>query len=102
MLYLPVVGPLDPASGSDPELFARLARLDDEGRTDEAAALIPDAIVDRFAFAGTPHQVAVQAIELLEAGAQRVEFGPPHGLDEHVGVRLLADRVAPLVLGRRA
>jgi 5,10-methylenetetrahydromethanopterin reductase len=98
LLYLPVVGPLDPTSSVDPELFARLAALADEGRADEAAALIPDAIVDRFAFAGTPKQVAAHAIELLGAGARRVDFGPPHGIDERTGVRLLAERVAPLVL----
>jgi 5,10-methylenetetrahydromethanopterin reductase len=99
VLYLPVVGPLDPTSGIEPELFARLGTLADAGRSEEAAALISDAVVDRFAFAGTPRQVAAQARELLEAGARRVEFGPPHGLDEHVGVRLLAEQVAPLVLG---
>jgi 5,10-methylenetetrahydromethanopterin reductase len=101
LLYLPVVGPLDPASGVDPELFARLAALAEHGREDEAAALIPNAIVDRFAFAGTPQQVAAQTIGLLDAGARRVEFGPPHGIDERTGVRLLAERVAPLVLGRQ-
>jgi 5,10-methylenetetrahydromethanopterin reductase len=97
LLYLPVVGPLDPTSGSDPELFTRLAELSDAGREDEAAALIPDEVVDRFAFAGTPEQVAAQARELFDAGARRVEFGPPHGLDGRTGVRLLAERVAPLV-----
>jgi 5,10-methylenetetrahydromethanopterin reductase len=96
LLYLPVVGPLDPTSGIDPELFARLAGLSDAGRVDEAAALIPDGVVDRFAFAGTPEQVAAQARELFDAGARRVEFGPPHGLDDRTGVRLLAERVAPL------
>ncbi|HEY1480660.1 MAG TPA: LLM class flavin-dependent oxidoreductase [Gaiellales bacterium] len=98
LLYLPVVGPLDPTSGIDPELFARLDELTEEGRRDEAAALIPDAVVDRFSFAGTPRQVAAQARELLDAGARRVEFGPPHGLDERAGVRLLAEQVAPSVL----
>jgi 5,10-methylenetetrahydromethanopterin reductase len=97
LLYLPVVGPLDPTSSVDPELFGRLAELHEQGRIDEAAALIPDEVVDRFAFAGTPEQVAGQARELLDAGARRVEFGPPHGLGERVGVRLLAERVAPLV-----
>jgi 5,10-methylenetetrahydromethanopterin reductase len=96
-LYLPVVGPLDPTAGVDPELFARLGSLEREGRLDEAAALIPDAVVDRFAFAGTPEQVAAHAREVLGAGALRVEFGPPHGLDTAVGVRLLAERVSPLV-----
>jgi 5,10-methylenetetrahydromethanopterin reductase len=102
LLYLPVVGALDPTSEIDPELYARLAQLSDAGRCADAAALIPDEVVDRFAFAGTPQQVAAQAIDLLDAGALRVEFGPPHGLDERVGVRLLAERVAPLVLGRSA
>ena len=97
LLYLPVVGPLDPTSDIDPELFARLAALSEAGRADEAAAQIPDAVVRRFSFAGTPAEVAAQARELLDAGARRVEFGPPHGLDARVGVRLLAGRVAPLV-----
>jgi 5,10-methylenetetrahydromethanopterin reductase len=97
VLYLPVVGPLDPTIDVDPELFLRLQTLADDGRTDEAAALIPEAIVDRFAFAGTPEQIAAQVRELHDAGAGRVEFGPPHGLDTAAGVRLLAERVAPLV-----
>jgi 5,10-methylenetetrahydromethanopterin reductase len=97
LLYLPVVGPLDPTSGIDPELFDRLAVLSEAGRVDEAAAQIPDAVLDRFSFAGTPAQVAGQAREVLDAGARRVEFGPPHGLDARAGVRLLAERVAPLV-----
>ena len=98
LLYLPVVGALDPTTSIDPELFSRLAELCGAGCVPEAAALIPDAIVDRFSLAGTPRQVAAHARELLDAGARRVEFGPPHGLDERAGVRLLAERVAPLVL----
>jgi 5,10-methylenetetrahydromethanopterin reductase len=98
LLYLPVVGALDPTASIDPELALRLAELCGAGRVAEASALIPDAIVDRFSLAGTPRQVATHARELLDAGARRVEFGPPHGLDERAGVRLLAERVAPLVL----
>jgi 5,10-methylenetetrahydromethanopterin reductase len=99
LLYLPVVGPLDPTSAIDADLLLRLEELVRRGRADEAAALIPDAIVDRFSLAGTPREVAAHARELLDAGAARVEFGPPHGLDERTGVRLLAERVAPLVFG---
>ena len=97
LLYLPVVGALDPTCELDPELVARLAAHCAAGRMDEAAAQLPAAVVDRFAFTGTPSEVAERARELLEAGAQRVEFGPPHGLDPHGGVRLLAERVAPVV-----
>jgi 5,10-methylenetetrahydromethanopterin reductase len=97
LLYLPVVGALDPTASIDPELSLRLAELCGSGLVAEASALLPDAIVDRFSLAGTPRQVAAHARELLDAGARRVEFGPPHGLDERAGVRLLAERVAPLV-----
>jgi 5,10-methylenetetrahydromethanopterin reductase len=100
LLYLPVVGPLDPAGGVDADLLARLAELSADGRDDDAAALIPDAIVDRFSFAGTPKAVAEHVRDVLDAGARRVEFGPPYGLDEHAGVRVLAERVVPLAMAR--
>jgi 5,10-methylenetetrahydromethanopterin reductase len=98
LLYLPVVARLDPSASLDAELVARLEALSASGRDADAAALIPDAIVDRFSFAGTPAEVAAQVRDVLDAGARRVEFGPPHGLDERVGVRLLGERVAPLVM----
>jgi 5,10-methylenetetrahydromethanopterin reductase len=41
--------------------------------------------------------VAAQALELYAAGAERVEFGTPHGLDEAAGVRLLGETVLPLL-----
>ena len=69
------------------------------GRADEAAEQIPGAVVRRFSFAGTPAEVAAQAREVLDAGARRVEFGPPHGLDARVGVRLLAGRVGTAASG---
>jgi 5,10-methylenetetrahydromethanopterin reductase len=76
-MYLDVVGPLDPIApvpvGTD----------------------IPDDVLDRFAMAGTPDQVAEQARALFEAGARRVEFGSPHGVTEEEGIRLLGERVLP-------
>jgi 5,10-methylenetetrahydromethanopterin reductase len=46
--------------------------------------------LEKFAFAGTPAEVARHARELLDAGAHRIEFGSPQGrLD------LLCDRVLP-------
>jgi 5,10-methylenetetrahydromethanopterin reductase len=47
------------------------------------------------ALAGTPEQVAAQAAELIEAGADRVEFGTPHGISKAEGLRLLGERVLP-------
>jgi len=55
------------------------------------------APVDRFTLAGTPEEVAERASELFRAGATRVEFGPPQGLSCESGVRLLCQRVLPLL-----
>jgi 5,10-methylenetetrahydromethanopterin reductase len=73
-LYLPVVGQLDPTV-SKPEL-------------------------DQFAFAGDPSRIAEHAEALFEAGADRIEFGTPHGVDERRGVELLGERVLPALAQR--
>ncbi|HMO59371.1 MAG TPA: hypothetical protein PKC19_18605, partial [Roseiflexaceae bacterium] len=70
-------------------------------RYDFAAAArdISDELLQLVGFAGTPHEVAAQAMALIEAGATRVEFGTPHGLSEHEGLRLLGEQVLPLLRG---
>ncbi len=99
-LYLPVVARLDPTLRLDPELLARLdaaaARFDYAA----AAALIDDALLARFAFAGAPDHIVEQTLALFAAGAQRVEYGTPHGLTPATGLQLLGSRVLPAV--RRA
>ena len=77
-LYLPIVAHRDPTL---------------ELRKGDAPPL------ERFVIAGTPEEVAHQARGLFEAGASRVEFGTPQGLDTMHGVELLADRVLPLLRG---
>jgi 5,10-methylenetetrahydromethanopterin reductase len=94
-LYLPVVAPLDATLSIDPELLERLGRLAAEGRYDEAAASVSDELLDLFAFAGSPARITEHAERLFAAGAQRVEFGTPHGLDERRGVELLGQAVLP-------
>jgi 5,10-methylenetetrahydromethanopterin reductase len=56
---------------------------------------ISDELLDRFAFAGTPKEVARHVRELFDAGASRVEFGAPFGLDVAAGLELLAREVLP-------
>jgi 5,10-methylenetetrahydromethanopterin reductase len=77
-LYLPVVAGHDPTVDVD---------LD--------APEISDEVLDLFAFAGSPERIAEHAEALFAAGADRVEFGTPHGIDERRGVELLATRVLP-------
>lgn len=99
-LYLPVVAELDPSLNLDPDLIARIRAAADRYAYDEAAALISDDLLRRFAFAGTPDQVAEHAADVLAGGAGRVEFGTPHGLTPESGLRLLGERVLP-TLGLR-
>ena len=86
-LYLPVVGGLDPTVEIDPNM------AQDE---------IPDDVLDLFSFAGEPAQIVEHAERLFEAGADRVEFGTPHGIDERAGVELLGSQVVPALRRARA
>jgi 5,10-methylenetetrahydromethanopterin reductase len=95
--YFEVVAAMDPTANLEPELIGRISDLVRAGRLDDAGALISDDVLRCFAFAGTPDEVADHASELYEAGATRVEFNSPHGLDEPGGLRLLGERVLPLL-----
>jgi 5,10-methylenetetrahydromethanopterin reductase len=77
-LYLPVVAGHDPTVDVD---------LD--------APEISDEVLDLFAFAGSPERISAHAEALFAAGADRVEFGTPHGIDERRGVELLGAQVVP-------
>ncbi len=95
-LYLPVVAPLDPTVTVEPELIERLKRHADRSEFEEGARLVSDDLLDRFAFAGSAHDITAHAERLFAAGAQRVEFGTPHGLHQpDTGIRLLGEKVIP-------
>ena len=94
-LYFPVIAALDPTLAVPEGLGDEVRRLVDEGDSEGAGRLLPDELLAKLAFAGTPEDVARQAQALYEAGAARVEFGTPHGLTARRGVELLASRVLP-------
>jgi len=95
--YLAVVAELDPTVTLPIGLASRVRDLVDAGGDEAAGALIPDEVLDRFAFAGTPEQVAALAQRVLDAGADRVEFGTPHGRTDLGGVVLLGTKVLPML-----
>jgi 5,10-methylenetetrahydromethanopterin reductase len=101
-LYFPVVAGLDPTLAIEPELLDRMARLVNLGDVTAAGNLIGDDLVDRFAFAGTPDDIIHQCDALFAAGVTRIEFGTPHGLTPHTGLRLLGERVVPALHHWRA
>ena len=96
-LYLDVVAGLDPTVTVPPEIRQRIGTAVRSGDLDTAADAVPDELLDRFAFAGTPADIASRVDELFDAGADRVELGTPHGLDELNGIRLLGAETLPRV-----
>lgn len=94
-LYLPVVAELDPTVQIEPELLARFKEAAEHYDFDSAANLISDELLDRFAIAGAPDDVAAHVEALIAAGASRVEFGTPHGLTPAKGLQLLGEQVLP-------
>jgi 5,10-methylenetetrahydromethanopterin reductase len=94
-MYLAVVAELDPTVSLEPELVARVRALVAAGDDEGAGGLISDDVLDRFAFAGSPEQIAAHAEAAFDAGAGRVDFGTPHGVPERRGVELLCAEVLP-------
>jgi 5,10-methylenetetrahydromethanopterin reductase len=97
--YLAVVASLDSTVVLPAGLVGRVRERVAAGADEAAGLLIPDSVLDRFAFSGTPEQVASLAQRVLDAGAGRVDFGGPHGLTDLGGVELLGREVLPLLRG---
>lgn len=94
-LYLPVVSRLDPTINVEPELAARVQEHVKKHNSDSAARLISDDLLDRFAFSGNAADIVHQAEALYAAGANRIEFGTPHGIVPANGIRILGEQVIP-------
>jgi 5,10-methylenetetrahydromethanopterin reductase len=95
--YLAVVAELDTTSALPAGLARAVQHLVAVGDDVAAGGLIPDDVLDRFGFAGTPEHVAALAQRVLDAGASRVDFGTPHGMTDDEGVALLGTAVLPLL-----
>lgn len=99
--YLPEVAGLDESIEIDPEALAELKQAGVTRDYASASRWISDELLASFAFAGSPEHISQQAMALIEAGATCVEFGTPHGLTAHSGLRLLGERVVPALADRR-
>jgi 5,10-methylenetetrahydromethanopterin reductase len=97
VMYLDVVGALDPTFTVPPDLLRRIRHELLVSGSDAASRLVPDDVLDRFAFAGTPEAVATHALDVLRAGASRIDFGTPHGTSDDHGLELLGARVLPAI-----
>jgi 5,10-methylenetetrahydromethanopterin reductase len=94
-MYFEVVAGLDSTVDVPKGLVEKIGRMLRAGDEAGAGRLIPDELLDRFAFSGTPDQIVRQIRDIFDAGAARVEFGAPFGLTYEGGLRLLGGRVLP-------
>jgi 5,10-methylenetetrahydromethanopterin reductase len=56
-------------------------------------------VLESLVFAGNPGDIIAQCERLFAAGASRIEFGTPHGLDSARGIHLLGQVVVPELRG---
>ena len=96
-LYLDVVAGLDPTIEVPTDVRSRIAEAVRAGDAEAAGRAVPDDLLDRFAFSGTPADIAAQVEALFDAGAHRVELGTPHGFSALDGIRLLGEQMLPRV-----
>lgn len=100
-VYISVIGDKDPKAMADfPEEVRAIKQAMSRGDVDEAIRYLPDELLSNFVIAGTPAEVIKQVEKMLEAGADRIEFGTPHGIgdsseDEMKGIDLIAKKVIP-------
>ena len=94
-LYLPIVAKLDDSVSIASQLIEKIQKYVELGDVQAAGKLIPDEILDKFAFSGN-HKDIINQLEILsEIGVTRVEFGTPHGLTSVGGIKQLGEKVLP-------
>ncbi|MBM3573048.1 MAG: LLM class flavin-dependent oxidoreductase, partial [Alphaproteobacteria bacterium] len=65
------------------------------------AKLVPDELVPRFAFAGTPHEVAAQIAALRSLGVDEVALAIP-AAPEFGGRNAVVEKLAPMLVPETA
>ena len=98
-LYILVIAELDPTINLDIDVLSAIKKAAQDYNYAEAAEYVDDYLLSKFAFAGTPNEVAEQAKALISAGVSRIELGTPHGLTSEEGIRLLGEEVIPQLKG---
>jgi 5,10-methylenetetrahydromethanopterin reductase len=93
--YFPVVAKLDRTLSIDPDLVQQVRTLVAHGERQQAANLISDDLLLKFAFSGNPDDLICQSEAIFDAGLNRVEFGTPHGIQPLKGIELIGRKVLP-------
>jgi 5,10-methylenetetrahydromethanopterin reductase len=84
-------------SGADPEQVRAVRERVAGAGPAAGAAAVTDGLIDTFAAAGTPDQVAAKLQHFVDAGARGVLAWHVFGPDKAEGLRLFAERVVPVL-----
>ncbi|MGB1249071.1 MAG: LLM class flavin-dependent oxidoreductase [Candidatus Promineifilaceae bacterium] len=93
--YLSFIADLDPTLDLDPELVAGINAATRQNDYARAASYVSDDLLEKFAVAGSPAEVTALTEAIFAAGADRVDFGTPHGETTSQGLQLLGEQVLP-------
>jgi 5,10-methylenetetrahydromethanopterin reductase len=84
------------ANGLDPAEFARTQELMLAGDEDEAIASVTASMLE-LGIVGGVDDVIGQCAQLIDAGVSHISFGPPLGPDPMASVRLIGEKVLPVL-----
>lgn len=91
--YLHTIGHLDVTLDGDEKASLALFTKRFEGQDPDAGDIISDALLDKFALAGTPED-AISALQKMKGVVDRFEFGTPHGLHGRAeAIRYIGDAI---------
>jgi 5,10-methylenetetrahydromethanopterin reductase len=86
-------------SGADPEEIERLRLATHEGGVAAGVPLVTDGLIDAFAAAGEPDEVAARLRQYADAGLRGINAWHVFGPDREKALSLLAKEVRDRVLG---
>jgi 5,10-methylenetetrahydromethanopterin reductase len=92
-----VEGVVVDTSGADPAHVATVRSAVASGGVGAGAAAVTDELIDVFAAAGTPDQVAARLQEFAQAGIRGLLAWYVFGPERLSGIRQIAEEVAPLL-----
>jgi len=83
-------------AGYDVEKFDAIQKLVTAGETDAAIAMVDDKML-KLGIAGSVRDVTEQCLDLIDQGARHISFGHPLGAKPMEAIRLLGDKVLPIL-----
>jgi 5,10-methylenetetrahydromethanopterin reductase len=85
-------------AGYDVEQFDRIQALVTAGDLEGATALVDDRMLE-LGIAGDVVDVTDRCLDLIEQGARHISFGSALGVDPMEAIRLIGDKVLPVLRG---